>query len=44
VARELSIPMVAAAAIDDAADSGDLVTVDAERGIVYDDAIHDRSQ
>jgi len=43
VARELSIPMVAGATIDDA-DDGDVVTVDAERGIVYDDAVHERRQ
>jgi pyruvate kinase len=38
VAREVGMPMVAAADIDGAGD-GDTVTLDAERGIIYDDAM-----
>jgi len=44
VARELSIPMVSGATVSDEATEGDVVTLDAERGVIYDDAIHQRSQ
>jgi len=43
VARELSIPMVSSATVSDNAAEGDVVTLDAERGVIYDDAIHRRS-
>jgi pyruvate kinase len=36
VARELGIPTIAAASLDDGIDEGDGVTLDAERGVVYD--------
>jgi pyruvate kinase len=38
VARELSIPMVSAAALPDRIDDGDILTVDAERGVVYEES------
>ncbi|WP_324665458.1 pyruvate kinase [Haloarcula sediminis] len=44
VARELGVPMVAAADISGDATEGDTVTLDADRGIVYDDAIGRRSR
>ncbi|MBX0304469.1 pyruvate kinase [Haloarcula salinisoli] len=44
VARELSIPMVSGASISDKATEGDVVTLDAERGVIYDDAIHQNGQ
>ncbi|MDS0282024.1 pyruvate kinase [Haloarcula onubensis] len=44
VARELSIPMVSAANVSDDATEGDVVTLDAERGVIYDDALHDRDE
>jgi len=39
VARELDIPMIADADVDDETTNGEVVTLDAERGIVYDDAV-----
>jgi len=36
VARELSIPMVGDAALPDRIDDGDVLTLDAERGVVYE--------
>ena len=42
VARELDIPAIGRASIDEETADGDIVTLDAERGIVYDDAIHQR--
>jgi pyruvate kinase len=44
VARELDLPMVAAASLSREVESGTVVTLDAERGIIYDDAIHERSR
>ena len=44
VARELSIPMVSNATVSDAATEGDAVTLDAERGVIYDDAIQGPSR
>jgi len=38
VARELSIPMVADVALPDHIDDGDILTLDAERGVVYREA------
>ena len=43
VARELSIPMVADVALPDHIDDGDILTLDAERGVVYREAA-DREQ
>ena len=42
VARELEIPTVSNATIPDTITDGSLVTVDGERGVVYEDAINDR--
>ena len=42
VARELEIPAISRATIDEETTDGDIVTLDAERGIVYDDALHHR--
>ncbi|SNR35390.1 pyruvate kinase [Halorubrum vacuolatum] len=36
IARELGVPMVSGATLPDHVDDGDVVTVDGERGIVYD--------
>jgi pyruvate kinase len=44
VARELDIPMISAAQLSDAVHDGHVVTLDAERGIVYDDDIHKRAR
>jgi len=44
VARELDIPMISAASLPDDLRSGSVVTLDAERGIVYDEAVHERTQ
>jgi pyruvate kinase len=38
VARELSIPMVADAELPDRIDDDDILTLDAERGVVYEEA------
>jgi pyruvate kinase len=38
VARELSIPMVSAAPLPDRIGDGDILTVDAERGVVYEES------
>jgi len=42
VARELDVPMIAGATVSDEAADGEIVTLDAERGIIYDDAVHER--
>jgi len=42
VARELEIPMVSDAEIPADIETGTLLTVDAERGVVYEDVIDDR--
>ena len=44
VARELGIPMVSGADISEDATEGDVVTLDGERGIIYDDAIDQRGR
>jgi pyruvate kinase len=44
VARELDIPMISAVTLPEDVGSGPVVTLDAERGIVYDEAVHERSQ
>jgi len=44
VARELSIPMVSAVSVGDRLTAGDVVTLDAERGLVYDGAIHQQAE
>jgi len=41
---ELDLPMVSAASLSSDVDPGTVVTLDAERGIVYDDAIHERTR
>jgi pyruvate kinase len=41
VARELSLPMIADARLPEAVADGKEVTLDAERGIVYDDAVRE---
>jgi len=43
VARELDIPMVTSASLSRDVESGTVITVDAERGIVYDEAIRNRA-
>ncbi len=43
VAREMGIPMVSGADVDDAGD-GEVVTVDAERGVVYGGALGDDTE
>jgi len=43
VAREMGIPMVSGADVDDA-DDGEVVTVDAERGVVYGGALGDETE
>jgi len=44
VARELDIPMITNASLSDDIEDGSVVTLDAERGIVYDGAIRDRAR
>lgn len=44
IARELSIPMISHAAVDSDMADGRLITLDAERGVVYDDPIGDERQ
>ena len=44
VARELDVPMISNASLSPEVESGSVVTLDAERGIVYDEAIHDRAR
>jgi pyruvate kinase len=44
VARELEIPMISDATLDDDIEDGTVVTLDAERGVVYDDSVEDRSR
>jgi len=44
VARELDLPMVSAASLSSEVDPGTVVTLDAERGVVYDDAIHEQTR
>ena len=44
VAREVGLPMISAAELPDDLASGTVVTLDAERGIVYDEAVHERTQ
>jgi len=44
VAREVDLPMIASASLSRDVASGTVVTLDGERGIVYDDAIHERTQ
>ncbi|MEF8853540.1 MAG: pyruvate kinase [Haloarculaceae archaeon] len=44
VAREVGLPMISAAELSDDVESGTVVTLDAERGIVYDEAVHERTQ
>ncbi|MBV0903717.1 pyruvate kinase alpha/beta domain-containing protein, partial [Haloarcula salina] len=39
VARELSIPMISNAALPDGTSTGSTVTLDAERGVVYEEAV-----
>jgi len=39
-----SIPMVSDTTVADEATEGEVVTLDAERGVIYDDTIHQRSQ
>jgi pyruvate kinase len=43
LARELDIPMISGASVSDDIDDGDIVTLDAERGILYEGAIRDRT-
>ena len=42
VARELEIPMVSDATVPPSVEDGSLLTIDAERGVIYEDAIDDR--
>jgi len=42
VARELDIPMVSDAQIPGHVADGDVITLDAERGVIYEDAIGER--
>ncbi|MFC7142742.1 pyruvate kinase [Halosimplex aquaticum] len=44
VARELELPMISNASLPRDIDSGTVVTLDAERGIVYDEAIQSRAR
>jgi len=44
VARELDLPMISNASLPRDIDSGTVVTLDAERGIVYDEAIQSRAR
>ncbi|WP_415381889.1 pyruvate kinase [Halosimplex sp. TS25] len=44
VARELELPMISNASLPRDVDSGTVVTLDAERGIVYDEAIQSRAR
>ena len=44
VARELDVPMISGASLPAGMESGAIVTLDAERGIVYDEAVHERTQ
>ncbi|WP_459194056.1 pyruvate kinase [Halosimplex sp. J119] len=44
VARELDLPMISNASLPRDVDSGTVVTLDAERGIVYDEAIQSRAR
>jgi len=44
VARELGVPMIADADVADATADGDVVTLDAERGVVYDGAVRERTR
>ena len=44
VARELDVPMISGASLPGEMESGAIVTLDAERGIVYDEAVHERTQ
>jgi pyruvate kinase len=44
VARELDLPMISAASLSADVADGAVVTLDAERGIVYDEAIHERTR
>ncbi|MDT3433295.1 pyruvate kinase [Haloarcula sp. 1CSR25-25] len=43
VARELDIPMISDVTFSEETADGAVVTLDAERGIIYDDAIHERT-
>ncbi|MFB6138827.1 MAG: pyruvate kinase alpha/beta domain-containing protein, partial [Halosimplex sp.] len=44
VARELDVPMISNASLSPEVESGSTVTLDAERGIVYDEAIESRAR
>jgi pyruvate kinase len=44
IARELEIPMVSAASVASDVESGAVVTLDAERGVLYDEAVHERTR
>ena len=44
VARELDVPMISGASLPAGMEPGAIVTLDAERGIVYDEAVHERTQ
>ena len=44
VARELEVPMISNASLPQDVESGTVVTLDAERGIVYDEAIQSRAR
>ncbi len=44
VAREASLPMISAAELPADLQSETVVTLDAERGVVYDEAVHERTQ
>ncbi|MFB6146503.1 MAG: pyruvate kinase [Halobacteriaceae archaeon] len=44
VAREVDVPMISAADLPADLRTGTVVTLDAERGIVYDEAVHERTQ
>ena len=44
VARELDVPMISNASLPRDVESGTVVTLDAERGIVYDEAIQSRAR
>ncbi|WP_135363295.1 pyruvate kinase [Halosimplex halophilum] len=44
VARELDVPMISNASLPREVESGTVVTLDAERGIVYDEAIQSRAR
>jgi pyruvate kinase len=44
LARELDIPMVSSVRLSEDLEPGTVVTLDAERGVLYDDAIHERTR